>query len=363
MFVVVSISILALFLTVLDSLKLLDKGLLYAFIIVTIIAGIRYNYGNDYSSYYDDYIRYNHYYIQDIINGNVDFKEPGWSIFCILFSIFGNYGFYVMVGTITIFCNLIYYRFIIENVQRRYYWLALFIYLFTFEMYVLQMSMIRQGIAISLFVFSYHFLKRKKILIPVLLCILAYTFHRSSIVYFPFILLSLLRWDILGKSLSWILLGAFVIFFISNSIAEKLFGNLLALEEMSIYDKYALMEGNKLGIRRLFEFIPFFISLYYLAQNDTAKKGQKYMVMLSTVATILYPFSMIVHLVSRLMYYFTIFYIATIPTTYFFIKDKMLRYGLLSIFMIITLYLYFSNFKDPIYEASFANYQTVFSVI
>lgn len=363
MFIVVLISILALFLTVLDSLKLLDKGLLYAFIIVTIVAAIRYNYGNDYSSYYDDYIRYNHYYIQDIINGSVEFKEPGWSAFCILFSLFGQYGFFIMIGSISIFCNWIYYRFIIENVQRRYYWLALFIYLFTFDMYVLQMSMIRQGIAISLFVFSYHFLKRKKLLIPVLLCILAYTFHRSSIVYFPFILLSLLRWDILGKSLSWILLGAFVIFFISNSIAEKLFGNLLALEEMAIYDKYTLMEGNRLGTRRLFEFIPFFVSLYYLAQKDTAKKGHKYMVMLSTISTILYPFSMIVHLVSRLMYYFSIFYIATIPVTYFYIKDKMLRYGLLSIFMLITLYLYYTTFKSPIYVDAFSKYQTIFSVL
>lgn len=363
MFIVVLISILALFLTVLDSLKLLDKGLLYAFIIVTIVAAIRYNYGNDYSSYYDDYIRYNHYYIQDIINGSVDFKEPGWSIFCILFSIFGNHGFFVMVGTITIFCNLIYYRFIIENVQRRYYWLALFIYLFTFDMYVLQMSMIRQGIAIALFVYSYHFLKSRKILIPVLLCILAYTFHKSSVIYFPFILLSLIRLDKYGKSLSWILLGAFVIFFIGNSIAERIFGNLLSLEEMAIYEKYTLMQGNKLGIRRIFEFIPFCVSLYYLSNRNNAKRGQKYMVMLSTIATILYPFSMIVHLVSRLTYYFSIFYIATIPTTYFYIKDKVLKYGLLSIFMLITLYLYYSNFKDPIYKASFANYQTIFSVL
>lgn len=363
MLTILLISIIALFLTILDSLKLLEKGLLYAFILTTVIAAIRYDYGNDYMPYYDDYLRYNNYYIQDIINGYVEFKEPGWSIFCILFSIFGQYGFFAMVAVISILCNWIYYRFIIENVQRRYYWLALFIYLFTFDMYVLQMSMIRQGIAISLFVYSYHFIKRRKLLIPILLCVLAYTFHRSSIIYFPFILLSLFKWDIYGKSFSWILLGAFVIFFIGNSITERLFGNLLTLEEMSIYERYTLAEGNKIGVRRILEFIPFFVSLYYLAQKNTDKKGQKYMVMLSTIATILYPFTMIAHMALRLTYYFSIYYIATIPITYFNIKDKVLRYGLLSIFMLITLYLYYTTYKSPVYVDAFSKYQTIFSVL
>lgn len=362
MLTILTISIIALFLTILDSLKLVEKGLLFAFIIITIVAAIRYDYGNDYTSYYNYYLQYNDNYINDVINGTVEFKEPGWSIFCMLFGFLGQYGFFIMLATISIFCNWVYYRFIIENVPRCHYWLALFIYLFTFDFYVLQMSMVRQGIAIALFVYSYHFLKRKNLLIPILLCILSYTFHKSSVIYFPFLLLSLLRWDVYGKSLSWILLGAFIVFFISNSITEKLFGNLLAWEEMSIYDRYIIDEGNQLGIRRLFEFIPFIVSLFYLAQKNTAKKGQKYIVMLSTVATILYPFTMITQLVSRLTYYFSIYYIATIPITYYTIRDKVLRYGLISIFMLITLYLYFINFKSPIYEVAFSKYQTIFSV-
>lgn len=363
MLTIISISILALFLTILDSLKFLKKGLLYSFIIITVIAAIRYDYGNDYMSYYNDYLRYNSNYIKDIFNGSVEFKEPGWSIFCILFSLFGQYGFFIMVATISIFCNWIYYRFIVENVQRRYYWLAIFIYLFTFEFYVLPMSMIRQGLTIALCVYSYHFIKRKNILIPIILSLITYIFHRSSIIFFPFILLSLVNWDKNGKSLSITLLGIFIVFFISNSLVERIFGNILAWEEMTIYDQYTLDEGSKIGTRRILEFIPFFVSLYYLSNNKKNISGQKYMVMLSTIATILYPFSMIIQLASRLTYYFNIYYIATIPITYFYIKDNALRYGLLTIYMLITLYMYYFCFKSPVFNAYFSDYQTIFSVI
>ena len=61
MFVVTLVNILALFLTILDSKRILKKGLKYGFILVSIIAAIRYDYGNDYMSYLHDFNRVGQY--------------------------------------------------------------------------------------------------------------------------------------------------------------------------------------------------------------------------------------------------------------------------------------------------------------
>lgn len=363
MSIIVFVSILALILASFDSAKKIKGGLALAFIIITTVAAIRYDYGNDYMSYYDNFLKFSYYNIRKVLNGSIEVKEPGWTAFCILFSIFGRHGYFIMLAVISVFCNWVYYRFIVENVERRYYWLALFIYLFTFDMYVLQMSMIRQGLTIALFVYSYHFIKKKDLLIPILLSALAFTFHKSSIIFIPFILLSKIDWNSHGKTISFVLLGSFILFFISNSIVEMLYGDVMSLETMESYEGYQDWRGNKTGIRRILEFIPFFVALIYIAQQKNNKQGHKFLVMLSTVTTIMYPFTMMIHLISRLTFYFGIYYIASIPITYFAIKNKVIRYSLLSTFLLVTLYMYFDCFNSKTYMKPFAEYQTIFNVL
>lgn len=364
MVIIVSVSVIAWILTCLDSLKLLKGGLKLGFVLITIIAMIRYDYGNDYMNYYADFEEFVSLDFSDILLFSDLFKDVGWSLFCSSLSILGPYGFFILVAFISVFTSIVYYKFIVENVDRKQYWLAMFIYLFTFDMFVLQLSMIRQGLAIALLILAYRYIGKGKLLFSLLLGLIAISFHKTSIIFLPFLLLGRVQYEKIGKWISFVLLAVFILFFASSSVIELIFGDVMSLEIFSIYEEsYGMEEGNQMGIRRYFEFIPFFIALFYLGQKSNVAKGNYYLVLLSTISTLLFPFTTIIHLISRLCYYFNAFSIAAIPVTYYNIKNQCVRYTFLFIYMGITLYIYYVRFDDSVYTEPFAHYKTIFSVL
>lgn len=360
MFVIIVVSLLALFFTILESKEVLRGGMALGFIIITIVSMIRYDYGNDYMGYYDDFNNACKYDIEDIIIFSEYIKDSGWSFFCKLFEPFG---FFVFVACLAFFSNLIYYKFIKENVNKQDYWLAVFIYLFTFDLFVLQLSMIRQGFVIALFVLSYHYLNKRKILVPIIITLISISFHKTALVLIPFLFFSKYPFKRLGKPTSLAIIGVFVICILSSSLINNFLSSLLAFDALSIYDsKYALEEGNKIGIRMLFEFIPFFIAAYYIWSSKTVN-GPRYLVFLSTISALIYPFTTIIHLILRLSFYFSIFSIATIPITYKELNNQLARYLLLSIYFIITIYVYIDRFTNSVYTDSFKEFKTIFSIL
>lgn len=360
MWVIVVVSIIAFILTLLESKMRLRGGMAIGFILITFVSAIRYNYGNDYMGYFETFEQYNIFDISDLLKFGDTGIDVGWLILC---KIFEPLGFFVLVAFLSILMNGIYYRFIRENLQREDYWLAMFVYLFTFDFYVLQLSMLRQGLVIALFILSYSYLKKGKLLIPILLTLLSISFHKTAIIILPFILLSKLNFVKSGRIIGLTMLVCFIVFFFSSSIVKNLFGNLLALNIFAIYDnKYAMEEGTKLGIRALLEFIPFILAVFYLCSAKTAK-GPRYMVFLSSVSAIIYPFTIIISLVGRLSLYFSIFTIATVPVTYKLISNKIIRYILLLLFIAITIYVYFDRFTNSVYTDSFREFKTIFSVL
>lgn len=360
MFVIVITSLLALFLTILESKKILNGGMALGFIIITVISAIRYDYGNDYMGYYDDFNDACKYDIRDIITFNEYIKDSGWSILCKLFE---PLGFFIFVICISSLSSFIYYRFIKENVNRQDYWLAMFVYLFTFDLFALQLSMIRQGFVIALFVLSFHYLNKGKLLVPIIITLISVSFHKTALVLIPFLFFSKYPFKKIGKPTSVVIVIIFVLGILSSSLIKDLLGSILAFEAFAVYDsKYAFEEGNKMGIRMIFEFIPFFVAIYYLGTNKTIN-GSRYLVFLSTVSTLIYPFTTIIHLISRLSFYFSVFSIATIPITYRRVDNQFVRYILLSIYLMITIYIYVDRFTNSVYTDSFKEFKTIFSVL
>lgn len=358
--IIIFSSLFAWFFTILDSKKILKGGMALGFIIITIVSMIRYDYGNDYMGYYDDFNDACKYEIEDIIIFNEYIEDSGWSILCNLFE---PWGFFVFIACLSCVSNFIYYKFIKENVDRRDYWIAVFIYLFTFDLFVLQLSMIRQGFVIALFVLSYHYLNKRKILLPIIITLISISFHKTALILLPFLFFSRYPFKRIGKTTSVAIVGIFVLSILSSSLINDFLGSLLVLDAFSIYDsKYALEEGNKIGIRMLFEFIPFFVATYYLGSNKTIN-GPRYLVFLSTISALIYPFTTIIHLISRLGFYFSIFSMATIPITYRGFNNSLVRYLLLLIYFIITIYVYIDRFTNSVYTDSFKEFKTIFSVL
>lgn len=211
MWVIIVVSIIAFILTLLESKMRLRGGMAIGFILITFVSAIRYNYGNDYMGYFETFEQYNIFDISDLLKFGDTGIDVGWLILC---KIFEPLGFFVLVAFLSILMNGIYYRFIRENLQREDYWLAMFVYLFTFDFYVLQLSMLRQGLVIALFILSYSYLKKGKLLIPILLTLLSISFHKTAIIILPFILLSKLNFVKSGRIIGLTMLVCFIVFFL-----------------------------------------------------------------------------------------------------------------------------------------------------
>ena len=119
--------------------KSFKYGLEVAWIIIGIFLAIRYDFGNDYLGYLDGF---------NYINSWATFQiyeemhaEPGWQLLCYLFR---PLGFFAMVAVLTLFECYVIYRLIKAYVPERYYWLSIFLYVFTPSMMLIGASMMRQ---------------------------------------------------------------------------------------------------------------------------------------------------------------------------------------------------------------------------
>lgn len=359
MITVLAVSIIALFFANLESFRNYKNGLKVAFIIITILSCLRYDFGNDYMGYMREFFSNDKYSIDYILFSD-SFKDKFWFI---LQKFIRPLGWFLFAALISVFCNIIYYNLIKIYVQRKYYWLSFFIYVFTFDMFVLQQSMIRQGLAIAVMAWVYMLIdkfQKKNFILIIIALAFAISIHKSAAIVLPFLLLKFLPLKN-TKVLPSLLIGFFIIAFSAGRFLESTIYDLLMLEIFSTYAlDYGLEDGVGIGIRAIIEFIPFFVGIYYLGLKRTLN-GPRFIIVMSTMATILFPLTTVIHLISRIIFYFGILYIVSIPITYSEIKNKLIRYSLLTLFIVTQLYVYFDRFSHPVYQKAFSEYHTIFS--
>ena len=354
------ISLIAFFFACIGSRNKNFKGLEIAFAIITIFSCLRYNFGTDYMSYMEDFDSINKYSV-DYILFDSSFKDKGWDI--IQYYVY-PIGWFLFVGLISIFCNVTYYKLIKRYVPPKDYWLSFFIYVFTFDMFILQQSMIRQGLAIALLVWVYILLDKPKqnvkLMFGILFIIgLAFSIHKTVAFAVPFMLLRLLpqKWS---KITSIVMVGCFFALFLIKTIFAEMIADIVVLEAFSNLSYYSNENGAEIGVRAMLECIPFFISALYIYKKG-ANSDVTFIILTSMCATMILPFTTIVHLISRVAFYFSILYIVSIPLTYKEIKIPGLRMCLLALLMVIQLYVYVDRFNAPSYKKAFREYHTVFS--
>ena len=149
MIVVLIVSLVAMILTFLDSRKILDGGMAWSFVLLTVLAAIHYEFGNDYKDYmllYQSHMSPG-VNLKLIFSGNV-YKDYGWAFLEYIFKDIG--GFFTLVAVLSVVQNIIYFRFIKEYVMRPWWPLSIFIYLFVTNYYLINMSMLRQGFTVAL---------------------------------------------------------------------------------------------------------------------------------------------------------------------------------------------------------------------
>lgn len=366
MLIVSIFSFIALLLTILDSKKVIDWGMKCGFLIIGLIAVIHYDFGNDYMSYFRVYqtlLSSNFSLSQIGEEGVIRNNEYGWAILNMLFFPLGKYGFFGLVAAISIFENYVYFHFIKKYVPREWWWLAVFIYLFSTSLYLMNMSMLRQGVVSAAFVLIYPWIMDKRIIRCAVVWFLLTTIHTSSFVLLPLIFIGFLPSRKSGKFYVILLCTIFVLFWVSGSVLSEIFQRMSDLDQFSIYaDQYKnAANGNvKYGLGFVINMIPFIVILNYLISSKIEHKTFGLLI-LSSLGYILLPMvNYYGAILGRISYYFLPYKTLTVPITYGAIKQSVIRTVLLGLLLAIISYDYIIFFNNPVWTEHFSTYHTIF---
>lgn len=350
----------ALLLTYLESRNRLKNGMKLGFALVTLLGVIHYNYGNDYMAYYDIYksivnVPFN---FSNVIGGYV-YKEPGWALINYAFKPIG--GFFMMVAVLNIIQNVIYYRFIKNNVARSWWPVAIFIYLFSSNFYLLNFSMMRQGLVIAVFLAMWKYIKAKKWHIALVGLILAASVHSSALILLPFSFWGFLKMKN-GKVWAIIYLVLFFFLWSADDFLNGVFEALIIFEEFQEYSYYLNdAESVEFGVGFLINMLPFVVSIYYLMIDKEQTEQNHQLVALATIGFMILPFGQIIPLISRVGMYFGAFSICAFTDSYSIIRNRYMRWIMIGIYVAITLYDYWNFFNNSVYADSYYHFKTIFT--
>ena len=228
-----------------------------AFIIITIIACIHYNFGTDYDNYYDIYSDISNFYsLDDISFSDGMFIEPGWTFLNIIFSSFGDpLGFIILVAFLNILQNYIYYKFIKIYVNPDNRWFAMSIYLFSSTFYILNFSMMRQGFAVSLIIGAAMLFLKNKYIWSFCLVLFAFLVHKSALIFLPFLPLGLSKFKN-RKILNIVLWSSVIVVFVFSTFTSTLYSTIITTQTFEDYQGYDDFGTTSIGIGFFINLIP-----------------------------------------------------------------------------------------------------------
>ena len=348
------VGILILFFTIFSSYSKKDKfGLFFAFVLICFFLGLRYNYGNDYSGYLLIFNKINGYINSGVVG--TERLELGWTL---INKIFKPVGFYSMVLCLAIVNCIVYYLFIKKYVEKKYYWFAVLIYYFNPYFFLIQLSAMRQSLAILLFIFSLSFITKKKYLISLVLLILAVSFHYSALFLLPAIIFTHLFNFNLKFGHIIIIESIYILLF---TLGESFKPLLLSISSYLFGNKYSyyLGFGTTPGLINILVYsVLLFIILYYYKYFNS---DYQFFTKLFIVGLFLLPIGYILPISSRMALYFLPISIVLYPKLLSQIDSVIIRQVFIIAVIAVFLMRLFTFFSAnwPYYS----HYKTIISLL
>lgn len=364
MYIVFICSLIALFLTWQESIGRLKGGMKIGFILVTFLGAIHYDYGNDYLAYYNIYELCTNipFDLNDILSREV-FKEPGWVLLCWMFKYLG--GFFMMVAILNIVQNAIIYKFIVREVDVKWWPMAVFIYLFSTNLYLMSFSMMRQEFVTVVFLGMWRYIKERKWWIPLIVLYLCSFIHSSAIVLLPFSF-----WGFLpvnkGKIIGIIYVTILLSLWLFKDTLNSIFTYSLALDDsFSAYaDTYSNDDNSMhIGLGFVMNMIPFVLAIVLLTSKFNYSGDKRRLVAMAAVSFLITPFGQIIPIIGRISMYFLIYNLGAIPLVYNNLKNNIIKYGLVAVYCFMILYDYYIFFHSEVWIDKYSTFHTIFSQI
>lgn len=328
--------------------------LLSAFVILTAFLSLGYYWGNDvsiYETWYDGFVKSGISWWE--FSQYEDFTQKEYGYICINL-LLKPLGFWGMRAVLFIIENLIIYWFIKTHVNRRWYWLAVFIYVFNPNFWVLSSSMMRQWLAMCVMLLSVMRFEKGKIFQHILLLLLAFSIHFSAVIGLVFFPLSLLQKK--NSMLSFTILAASLIVF---WILSPLFIDYLALF-LKTEDFYQIGYMDTHGGVGITSISFLLIYTFILFCSIKAKQQQNLSCWIVMLSALIMPLLSYGELISRIGYYFTIFSIVSFPLFMDNPKvDKATKYILTTVVVLYYIYAFFLFFNSPTWIKAYGTYHTL----
>lgn len=240
---------------------------------------------------------------------NFLYKDPGYLLFQKITHIFTNdYQLYLIIIAVIFFALM--GRFIYKNSEDPCFSYILFSMLF-YSFYAITGH--RQTLATALIVFvGYELIKERKFWRFLLVAILAFILHKSSLVFVPFYLLSYLK--INGKYLlTWSAVVAAV--FALGGRAILWFSNLLGYERTDVYEAPTYTFTAMICMVAIFVLIAF----NEFKDNSPFKHMETNAMLLATMFAL---FTLLDQSMMRVQQYYSLFMMLSLPSALSVLKDK-----------------------------------------
>ena len=327
-------------------------GLKLSFVLIFIFLSLRYNFGNDYSTYLEMFNIISKSEFSDLFNP-LPLYEPGWVLLNFIFRYIGFFALNIFISFITCF---VFYDLISKHVDEKYYFFAIFLYVITPGFMLIHSTAMRQHISILIFVFSYKFLINRSFIKYLICCFLAFTFHYSAIILLPvYLILYFKNKHHLIKSI--LIFNIFIILILFAPILSTNINSLVSsFSEIKLSYNEASVTRSGLGF--LYYSVILILMLYFRKfQNSSNYLFFK----LSILGFLLIPLPLIINMLGRLILYFSPAYIIAFSLIIKSIKRKELKLLLMIFIICITFFQFFHFIFSDIYNPFFYNYRTIFS--
>lgn len=319
-----------------------------------IFSALRYNFGNDYISY--------HEYYDAVHNGSklLSIDEIGFYYINILFP---NY--YLMVAVLSAALILVVYKLIVNNLQPEEYAFGMFVFLLDPYMFLMNLSMIRQIIAVLIIMYAFTLAKKKKMLLFILLCLLSATIHKSAIFILPLYFV-FKRIDSIITKPKLFIPAIIALLFMGQIIVDPIVQYALKMmNDPNYYYYYQTVETNSIRATILSSIILLYMCLnIWRIDND-----RMYYAKLSVFSLLFDVFAFVIPMIGRMGAYFALYKLVSMPAIFvtcykeskgidrFF--NVIVFPSLITIIYLLRLYSFFTN---PMWDA-FTNYHTILDLL
>mgnify|MGYP001047270317 CR=1 FL=1 len=226
-----------------------------------------------------------------------------------------------------------------------------FLIFLSLNYYCFSFSALRHTLAASILVFSYDFLKEKKLLPFLISVFIASTFHRTALIF-------LIAYPISNLKIGWKQIAVVMSIVLCTTLFRDVLFNLIFLVFNSGHFYEYLSRGKSMSL--VFFAINFSLYLFmlYLFGEDRNKKSNALFLNLQFLCMCFSAMTLILGEMIRISFYFGIFACASVPNAIEnsnYSVNKKFYYFLMSLCLIV----YFLNFT--IYNNSIVPYSSIFS--